>query len=160
MSAIVSLAGRTVVVTGAGQGIGKALVELALDLGANVVAVDLNAQTLEATLAPLPAQRVLKVVKEVGPDCAVRATRSDIYGGRIVPFVPFNQDLNRLTLTVTNLDAPRAKVTWGGEGREFTREQLAAGVPHEHDCGMRIEAKETEHGTREGQAQGKRDALA
>ena len=46
----------------------------------------------------------------------------------VVPFVPFNQDLNRLTLTVTNLDAPRAKVTWGGEGREFTREQLAAGV--------------------------------
>ena len=65
MSAIVSLAGRTVVVTGAGQGIGKALVELALDLGANVVAVDLNAQTLEATLAPLPAQRVLKVVGSV-----------------------------------------------------------------------------------------------
>ncbi len=42
-------------------------------------------------VGPPGAQRVLKVVKEVGPDGAVRATRSDIYGGRIVPFVPFTK---------------------------------------------------------------------
>jgi 3-oxoacyl-[acyl-carrier protein] reductase len=58
---IVSLQGRTVVVTGAGQGIGKGLVELAVRLGANVVAVDLNGETLGATLAPLPPERVLAV---------------------------------------------------------------------------------------------------
>ena len=46
----------------------------------------------------------------------------------ITPFVPFNQDLNRLMLAVTNLDTPKAVVTWGGQSKEFTREQLAAGV--------------------------------
>ena len=46
----------------------------------------------------------------------------------ILPFVPFNEDLNRFTLKVTGLQAPRAEVAWGGERREFTKEQLAAGV--------------------------------
>ncbi len=46
----------------------------------------------------------------------------------IVPFLSFNEELNRLTLKVKNLDAARAKVTWGAESREFTREQLTAGV--------------------------------
>ena len=46
----------------------------------------------------------------------------------ILPFLPFNQDLNRFMLKVTGLDAPRAKVAWGEVSREFTREQLAAGV--------------------------------
>lgn len=62
---IVSLQGRTIVVTGAGQGIGKALTELALQLGANVVALDMNADTPHATLAPLPQARVLAVVGSV-----------------------------------------------------------------------------------------------
>ncbi len=46
----------------------------------------------------------------------------------ILPFVPFNNDLNRLTLKVTNLESANASVAWGGESKEFTKEQLAAGV--------------------------------
>jgi hypothetical protein len=46
----------------------------------------------------------------------------------ILPFVPFNDELNRLTLKVSGLQTPKAKVTWGAESREFTKEQLAAGV--------------------------------
>jgi len=46
----------------------------------------------------------------------------------IAPFFPFNEDLNRLTLKVLNLREARARVTWGDESREFSREQLAAGV--------------------------------
>ena len=46
----------------------------------------------------------------------------------ITPFLTFNQDLNRLTLTVKNLEAPKAKVTWGEASKEFTKEQLAGGV--------------------------------
>jgi lysophospholipase L1-like esterase len=46
----------------------------------------------------------------------------------IAPFFPFNQELNVFTLRVKNLDAPKANVTWNTESREFTREQLAAGV--------------------------------
>ncbi len=46
----------------------------------------------------------------------------------IAPFLPFNQELNRFTLKVKNLNTPRAKVTWGVESKEFTREQLESGV--------------------------------
>ena len=46
----------------------------------------------------------------------------------ITPFTPFNQDLNRLTLKVKNLAAGKAKVTWGAEAKEFTKEQLDVGV--------------------------------
>lgn len=43
-----SLNGRTIMVTGAGQGIGLAISELAIELGANVAGVDLNPETLNA----------------------------------------------------------------------------------------------------------------
>lgn len=46
----------------------------------------------------------------------------------ILPFCDFNEKLNRLTLYVKNLEAPKAKVTWGTESKEFTKEQLTAGI--------------------------------
>ncbi|HOD82561.1 MAG: GDSL-like Lipase/Acylhydrolase [Planctomycetes bacterium ADurb.Bin126] len=57
-----------------------------------------------------------------GDDKKPDSTRS------ILPFVPFNQDLNRLTLVVRNLKAERAKVTWGQADKTFTRDQLEKGV--------------------------------
>jgi len=74
VDSIVSLEGRTIFVTGAGQGIGKGAVELAIELGANVVGVDLNGESLEAALAPLPRERVLAVQGSVAdPAVADRA---------------------------------------------------------------------------------------
>jgi protein-L-isoaspartate(D-aspartate) O-methyltransferase len=32
-----------------------------------------------------------KIVKEREPDGTIKAARSDIYGGRVVPFVPFSK---------------------------------------------------------------------
>lgn len=46
----------------------------------------------------------------------------------ITPFTPFNQELNRFTLKVSHLDSTRAKVEWGVESKEFTRDQLASGI--------------------------------
>ncbi|WP_395741654.1 SGNH/GDSL hydrolase family protein [Prosthecobacter sp.] len=46
----------------------------------------------------------------------------------ILPFTSFNEDLNRFTLKVLNLGTAKGKVTWGGQSKEFTREQLEAGV--------------------------------
>ncbi|MCP5559189.1 MAG: hypothetical protein H7A55_15695 [Verrucomicrobiaceae bacterium] len=46
----------------------------------------------------------------------------------ILPFCDFNEKLNRLTLRVQNLSSAKAKVTWGNESHEFTREQLATGI--------------------------------
>jgi protein-L-isoaspartate(D-aspartate) O-methyltransferase len=42
-------------------------------------------------VGPPGAQRVLKVVKTEQPDGQMTVARSDIYGGRIVPFVPFTK---------------------------------------------------------------------
>ncbi|CAG2153435.1 SDR family NAD(P)-dependent oxidoreductase [Cupriavidus numazuensis] len=72
MSQIISLEGRTIVVTGAARGIGKAIVELCVELGGNVVAVDLTGESLDAALAPLNADRVMAVVGNVA-DSALAA---------------------------------------------------------------------------------------
>ena len=42
-------------------------------------------------VGPPGAQHVLKVVKQQGSDGSMRVARSDIYGGSIVPFVPFTK---------------------------------------------------------------------
>ena len=77
---MVSLQGRTIVVTGAAQGIGKATTELAIELGANVVAVDLNGEALGPALAALPAERVMKVVGSVTDAALAASTVADAVG--------------------------------------------------------------------------------
>lgn len=73
MQSIVNLQDRTVVVTGAAQGIGKAISELVIELGGNVVAIDLNAQSLEAGLSSLPQERLMRVQGSVtDPELANR----------------------------------------------------------------------------------------
>ena len=42
-------------------------------------------------VGPPGAQRVLKVVKQQAADGTITVTRSDIYNGKIVPFVPFTK---------------------------------------------------------------------
>jgi lysophospholipase L1-like esterase len=46
----------------------------------------------------------------------------------ILPFLPFNRDLNRLTLVVRNLKSESARITWGATTRSLTRNELQAGV--------------------------------
>lgn len=42
-------------------------------------------------VGPPGAQHVLKITKEANPDGTVKISRSDIYNGRVVPFVPFTK---------------------------------------------------------------------
>ena len=51
MQDVMSLEGKTIVVTGAAQGIGQAITRLAIDLGARVIGVDLNGDKLDAFAA-------------------------------------------------------------------------------------------------------------
>jgi lysophospholipase L1-like esterase len=62
------------------------------------------------------------------PFCFYGDEKSPDSAKSILPFLPFNQDLNRLTLVVKGLKAGKAKVTWGNVSKTFTREQLAKGV--------------------------------
>jgi protein-L-isoaspartate(D-aspartate) O-methyltransferase len=42
-------------------------------------------------VGPPGAQRLLKIIKEQAADNTIKVARSDMYGGRIVPFVPFTK---------------------------------------------------------------------
>ena len=72
------LAGKIAVVTAAGQGIGRATAEAFLREGAQVIAADINPETL-AALAALPACRTLRL--DVTDGAAVDAAAREI--GRI-----------------------------------------------------------------------------
>lgn len=56
MDAIVDLSGQSIIVTGAGQGIGRATAELCLRLGANVVAIDLKPEGITEIEAAAPGR--------------------------------------------------------------------------------------------------------
>lgn len=62
------------------------------------------------------------------PFCATGAANSDDSIRSGMTLVPFNQDLNRLTLIVINGSAGKYKVTWGDQSRTYTAAELAAGV--------------------------------
>jgi 3-oxoacyl-[acyl-carrier protein] reductase len=70
-----SLDGRTIAVTGAGQGIGRATAELLAALGANVVLIDMNQDALADVVKAIGADRALalagSVVDEAFVDDAV-----------------------------------------------------------------------------------------
>lgn len=78
MKNIVSLEGKTVVVTGAGQGIGKAVMELAIGLGARVAAVDLNRDALMAVTETLDPKSVLPLVGSVSDPEFTNAAVSEL----------------------------------------------------------------------------------
>ncbi len=60
-----NLQGRNIVVTGAAQGIGRAIGNLVLELGGTVTAVDLNAEGVQAFAAEAGADRVLAMAGSV-----------------------------------------------------------------------------------------------
>lgn len=62
------------------------------------------------------------------PFCFDGDAKSSAGTRSILPFCKFNEELNRLILRVENLEAAKAKVTWGAESKEFTKEQLSAGI--------------------------------
>lgn len=62
------------------------------------------------------------------PFCATGELDKDNSIRSAMTLIPFNQELNRLTLVAKKGSAANYKVTWGTESRTFTAEQLANGV--------------------------------
>ena len=77
MPDVMSLEGKTIVVTGAAQGIGQAIASLAIGLGARVVGVDLNGDKLNALAAAMNG-RLLPYVGSVADPEFTEATVSDV----------------------------------------------------------------------------------
>ena len=67
-----SLAGRTIIVTGAGQGIGRAVADLVVALGGNAVIADMNPDTLSAAQAEYPEGRYLGVAANISDPADVQ----------------------------------------------------------------------------------------
>ncbi|MDP6705013.1 MAG: SDR family NAD(P)-dependent oxidoreductase [Alphaproteobacteria bacterium] len=72
-----SLEGRNIMVTGASQGIGRAVAELAGELGANLTLVDVTADGVEALAAELGEDRARAYVGSVAEPAFVEATVAD-----------------------------------------------------------------------------------
>lgn len=105
---------------------------LGCDGNIGTITVDLKANTAEATEGT-------KVVSCANGDVQLKSTRYPFcfYGENlkdtgstrgILPFLPFNQDLNRYMLVVKNPPAASLKVTWGMQSKTFSATDLTAGI--------------------------------
>jgi lysophospholipase L1-like esterase len=105
---------------------------LGCDGNIGTITVDLKASTAEATDGT-------KVVSYANGDVQLESTRYPFcfYGDNvkdpsstrsILPFLPFNQDLNRYSLVVKNASASSLKVTWGTQSKIFSAAELEKGV--------------------------------
>ncbi len=79
MQELVSLEGKTIIITGAAQGIGRAATELAVKLGARVAAVDLNAEGV-TTLADSAPDKIAPFVGNVADPQFAQATVDAVVG--------------------------------------------------------------------------------
>ncbi len=102
--------GHTVPISGSGSG---EVTFTLLGKEHKIASVSLRTAEIESTRYPFCFYGDPKL-----PD----ATRS------ILPYLPFNADLNRFTLIVKGLPSAAATVKWGDASQRFTREQLEAGV--------------------------------
>jgi hypothetical protein len=70
----------------------------------------------------------LTITSSCYPFCAIGDLNSDNSIRSGMTLVPFNANLNRLTLVVKNCMAEHYTVTWGDQTRRYTNKQLAGGV--------------------------------
>ena len=71
MSNIMEVKGKRVIVTGAAFGIGKAMAELFLESGAEVVIVDINEEALKQTAGDLNVEYIMQKIIQL-PICKIQ----------------------------------------------------------------------------------------
>ena len=103
-----SLHNKQVIVTGAGQGIGKALAATVVALGGRVVAVDVNAGALDALRAELGDERCVTVTGSVA-DAAVAQAAVD---AGVAAFGGVNGLVNNAGVTRTAMIDKMTLVAW------------------------------------------------
>ncbi|MCA9216454.1 MAG: DUF1080 domain-containing protein [Planctomycetales bacterium] len=107
------------------------LKSLGLDGDLGIVTIDLAANSATAT----GGHRILGVQSG---EFELESSRYPFcfYGGEndqngtasILPFISFNQDLNRFVLKVTGLSTSHAEVTFGSASKTFSKQRLAQGI--------------------------------
>ena len=111
-----------------GLGVDGGIAEIDVDAKVAAATRTTAGQTVAANGVTADGQIALEIESRRWPFCFEGDGTSSSSTRSILPFVPFNEDLNRYVLKVRNLESPRAKVTWGTETKEFTREQLVKGI--------------------------------
>ena len=104
---------------------------MGLDGEIGTVTVDLGAQKAEASAGHMiegVANGEVTLTSSRYPFCASGETNRDnsIRSGMVL--VPFNQELNRFRLVVTNVATANYQVTWDGETRRYSAAELSAGI--------------------------------
>jgi hypothetical protein len=104
---------------------------LGCDGAIGTITVDLAANKAEGT----PGQKIIsaqngtvEVESSRYPYCFNGPPEKADSTSGVIPFFPFNDELNRYLLVVNGMTSARAKVTWGTESREFTAVELQKGV--------------------------------
>jgi lysophospholipase L1-like esterase len=111
---------------------------LGCDGNIGTITVDMKANTAEATdgtkIASC-ANGVVELESTRYPFCFFGDNpkigdnpKNQVSTRSILPFLPFNQELNRYLLVVKNAPAKSLKVTWGKESKTFSADALAKGV--------------------------------
>ena len=105
---------------------------LGCDGNIGTITVNMNAGKAEATDGTKVisyANGVVELESTRYPFCFFGENLKDRNSTRsILPFVSFNQDLNRYLLVVKNAPAKSLKVTWGAQSKTFSADDLAKGV--------------------------------
>ena len=104
---------------------------MGLDGHIGTIKLDLQAIRAEAT----PGHEIAsfgdgeaRIVSRRYPFCATGEINKANTIRSAMTLVPFNSELNRFQLVITNAAAPRYIVTWGTGYRSYTREDLGKGV--------------------------------
>ena len=107
---------------------------LGLDGAVGTITIDLSANTAMGT----PGQKIIslhdgtvEIESTRYPFCFLPNPPNyarDRTTASVLPFLPFNADLNRYLLIVHGLTSQRAKVTWGAQSHEFDVADLARGI--------------------------------
>jgi hypothetical protein len=103
---------------------------MGLDGAIGTIDVDLAGETVASGGHRVVSAKdgTIEIESRVYPFCFFGGEKDPNGTRSILPFVPFNRDLNRYLLKVRNLAAPKADVTWGTATRTFSKAELEAGV--------------------------------
>jgi lysophospholipase L1-like esterase len=104
---------------------------LGCDGNIGTITVDLSGNKAEATeghkvLSCAAGQVELESTKY--PFCFYGDPAQNSATRGVIEFFPFNDELNRFRLVVSNIGAEKAAVTWGNATKEFSADQLARGI--------------------------------
>jgi lysophospholipase L1-like esterase len=105
---------------------------LGVDGNIATITVDMKeskAESTEGTVVLGYAGGALDLSSTRYPFCFYGSNLKDPSSTRgILPFLPFNQDLNRYTLIVKNPTSPKIKITWGTQSKTYSAGDLDKGI--------------------------------